>query len=228
MLKLSPIILAILMAVGMYLFSGWRTNRMLDRQSTELAEPRLAALTARLSKALDRDRIRVFVYEVSPVNGLASPDGRIFITRGFLDKYRLGEVSAEELASVIAHEIGHVALGHSKRRMFDFAGQNAIRVVLSMVLGRFLPGIGVYIASFLAGLLTNRLSRQDEYEADAFATALLNKAGIGAAPQISLLQKLEKMGAAMPGQFAWLMSHPPTKDRVAAIEANDRLPPGRS
>ena len=40
----------------------------------------------------------------------------------------MGEVSAGEIASVIAHELGHVALGHSRKRMIDFSGQNAMRV----------------------------------------------------------------------------------------------------
>ena len=56
-------------------------------------------------------------------------------------------------------------------------------MVLATVLGRFLPGIGVWIANLAATALAARLSRQDEYEADAFASALLVKAGIGTAPQ---------------------------------------------
>jgi putative metalloprotease len=44
------------------------------------------------------------------------------------------------MASVIAHEMGHVALGHARRRMIDFSGQNALRTALIMVLGRFIPG----------------------------------------------------------------------------------------
>ncbi|MEM8788188.1 MAG: M48 family metalloprotease [Pseudomonadota bacterium] len=219
MLKLSPILLAIGTAIGMYLLSAWRLGRQLDSQSTELADPRLAKLTAQLAQALDLPRIKVHIYEIAPINGLAAPDGRIFITRGFYDKYRLGEVSGEELTSVIAHELGHVALGHAKRRMFDFSGQNAIRVMLSMVLGRILPGIGPYVAGFLASLLAARLSRQDEYEADAYAAALLTKAGIGVAPQIALFEKLEKLSGAGGGQLAWLMSHPKTADRIDAIRA---------
>ncbi|MBL3563742.1 M48 family metalloprotease [Rhodovulum sulfidophilum] len=220
MLKLTPILLATLYAIAMYRFSAWRTGRELDAQSSELADARLKALTDRMAKALDLQRIRVNIYEIEPVNGLAAPDGRIFITRGFHDRYHAGEVSAEELASVIAHELGHVALGHSRRRMIDFSGQNAMRTALAMVLSRFLPGIGVYIANALASLLAARLSRQDEYEADAYAAALLTKAGIGTAPQKTLFAKLDRVtqsrGGAMP---AWLMSHPKTADRIAAIEA---------
>ncbi|MGR3497254.1 M48 family metallopeptidase [Citreimonas sp.] len=219
MLKFTPILLAILYAVAMYRFSAWRTARELDQRSTELADPRLKKLTDRMAAALDLKRIRVNVYEIDPVNGLAAPDGRIFITRGFFRKYQNGEVSAEEMASVIAHELGHVALGHSRRRMIDFSGQNALRTALAMVLSRFLPGIGIWIANGLMSLLAARLSRSDEYEADEYAAALLTKAGIGVEPQKSLFRKLEALtdsrGGAAP---AWLMSHPKTEERIAALE----------
>ena len=222
MLKFTPILLALLYAIAMYRFSVWRTSKELDTRSTELADPVLKTMTDRLAAALDLPRIRVHIYEIDPVNGLAAPDGRIFITRGFYRKFQNGEVSAEELASVIAHELGHVALGHSRRRMIDFSGQNALRTALAMLLSRFLPGIGIWIANMLTTLLAARLSRSDEYEAVEYASALLTKAGIGTGPQKSLFGKLEALtqsrGGAAP---AWLMSHPKTPDRIAAIEKNE-------
>lgn len=219
MLKFTPILLAILYALAMYRFSVWRTARELDDKSTELADPILKTLTDRMAAALDLPRIRVHLYEIEPINGLAAPDGRIFITRGFYNKYRAGQVSSDEMASVIAHELGHVALGHSRRRMIDFSGQNALRTALAMVLGRFLPGVGIMIANAMASLLAARLSRQDEYEADAYASALLVKAGIGTAPQKSLFAKLERLTGARGGAPAWLLSHPKTADRIRAIES---------
>lgn len=222
MLKFTPILLALLYAFAMYHFSAWRTGKELDAKSTELADPVLKRLTDRMAETLGLNRIKVNIYEIDPVNGLAAPDGRIFITRGFYDRYRSGEVSAEELASVIAHELGHVALGHSRRRMIDFSGQNALRTALAMVLSRFVPGLGVMIASFLTSMLAARLSRSDEYEADAYASALLVKSGIGTAPQKSLFQKLDALTKQRSGAApAWLMSHPKTADRIRAIEANE-------
>jgi putative metalloprotease len=219
MIKFTPILLALVYGLVMYRFSAWRTARELDANSTELADAGLKRLTDRMAAALDLPRIRVFVYEIEPVNGLAAPDGRIFITRGFYKKYRQGSVSAEEMASVIAHELGHVALGHARRRMIDFSGQNAMRTVLALVLNRFLPGIGGWLANGLMTLLAARLSRADEYEADAYAAALLHKSGIGVAPQISLFNKLESLtNAPSDAAPAWLMSHPKTQDRIAALE----------
>ena len=219
MLKLTPILLAVLYGLVYYRFSVWRTQAELDQKSTELADPVLKDLCDRMAAALDLDRVWVHLYEIEPVNGLAAPDGRIFITRGFYNKYRLGEVTAEEIASVIAHELGHVALGHSRRRMIDFSGQNAIRVALGMILGRIIPGIGGWLAGILTSMLAARLSRQDEYEADAYAAALLTKAGIGVGPQKSLFEKLEKLAGQAGTPLAWLMSHPKTADRISAIEA---------
>ncbi len=204
----------------MYRLSAWRTARMLDEQSTELADMGLKKLVDRMAAALDLQRIRVHIFEIEPVNGLAAPDGRIFITRGFYERYRQGEVSAEELSSVIAHELGHVALGHSRRRMIDFSGQNALRTALGMVLSRFILWVGPWIANMLTSLLAARLSRSDEYEADEYAAALLTKAGIGTEPQKTLFEKLEKLTAARKGAApAWLLSHPKTEERIKAIEA---------
>ncbi|MFD1344383.1 M48 family metalloprotease [Litorisediminicola beolgyonensis] len=220
MFKLTPLLLALLYGFVLYRFSAWRTAKELDARSTELADPRLKRLTDKMASALDLERIRVNIYEIDPVNGLAAPDGRIFITRGFFRKYQQGEVSAEELASVIAHELGHVALGHSRRRMIDFSGQNAIRLLLVGILGRLLPGIGIWIANAVTSLLAAKLSRQDEYEADAYAAALLAKAGIGIAPQKSLFRKLEALTQSRAGAVpAWLMSHPKTDERIAALDA---------
>ncbi len=220
MLKVTPILLAVLYGLVMYRFSVWRTARELDARSTELADPMLRLLLDKMAVALDLDRIRVYIYEIEPVNGLAAPDGRIFITRGFYRKFRAGEVSADELASVIAHELGHVALGHTRRRMIDFSGQNAMRAALGMVLSRILPGVGVWVANMVASLLAARLSRQDEYEADAYAAALMSKAGIGLDAQISLFEKLERLTKSNMGAApAWLLSHPKTSERIKALEA---------
>jgi putative metalloprotease len=222
MIKFTPILLAVLYGLAMYRFSVWRTARELDAKSTELVDPALNQIMRRMADALDIARIRVHIYEIAPVNGLAVADGRIFITRGFYEKYLEGKVSADEMASVIAHELGHVALGHAKRRMIDFSGQNAMRTALAMVLNRFIPVVGPWLAGMAMRLVAAGISRKDEFEADAYASALLTKAGIGTAPQKTLFKKLETLtgahGATTP---AWLLSHPKTAQRIAAIEANE-------
>ncbi len=222
MLRFLPILLLIAGAILWARFLAARTARELDRNSVELVDPELRPALQRLAQALDLPRIKVHLYEVPMINGLASHDGRIFLTRGFYERFRSGAVTAEEMASVVAHELGHVALGHSKRRMIDFTGQNAVRTVLAFALARVLGGLGVWIAQGIMTLLMAGLSRRDEYQADAYATALLIKAGIGTAPQKSLFRKLAALaGQGAAGAPAWLLTHPKTEERIRAIEANE-------
>ena len=223
MIQLTPIVLAILYAIVSYKFSAWKTKNTLNSKSVTLEDETLEALNNRMAKALDLPKIRVNVYEIQIVNGLAAPDGRIFITRGFIKKYHSGEISAAELATVIAHEIGHVALGHTRRRLVDFSGQNIVRVILTSFFGRLIPGLGIWIANTITKLLFAKLSRSDEYEADAYASALLIKSGIGIGPQITLFEKLEQLtNVSGTGAPAWLLSHPKTSERIKAIKKNEQ------
>ena len=222
MLRLTPFLLIILYAVVMWLFSAWRLRRQLDAQSQPLTDARLTAALDRLGAAMDLGRIQAHVHDTPAVNGFAAPDGRVFLTRGFIDQLDAGRVTEAELASVIAHELGHVAHGHTRRRMLDFAGQNLVRGVLVGTFGRFVPIIGPWLAGLLASALAARLSREDEYEADAFAAALMVKAGFGTSPQKALLARLGQLTGGGGGGIAWLASHPPTQRRVAAIEALER------
>ncbi|HEY0276030.1 MAG TPA: M48 family metallopeptidase [Paenirhodobacter sp.] len=221
MLRLLPVIVAIAYALVMWQFSARNLARQLNTQSHRLRDPGLEPVLARLAVALGLREVPVHVYRVAPVNGLAAPDGRIFLTEGFLRLYQQGAVSAEELASVIAHELGHVAHGHSRRRMIDFSGQNVLRMMLGTLLGRLVPFAGAWLAQTIATALAARMSQRDEFEADEYASALLIKAGIGTAPQIALFHKLDRLtgGKALPAP-AWLQSHPATEARIRAIETN--------
>lgn len=195
-----------------------KTNKVLLSEATELSEPILKSLIHRISNILEVSEIPVRIHEVKSFNGLATPDGHIFLTRGALDAFYEGRVTAEELSSIVAHELGHVALGHAKRRMLDFSMQNALRIIISLTIGRLIPAIGTYLANVIASLLAAKLSRNDEFEADAYASALLSKVGIGTSPQISLLKKLDALTQTKGSSPQWLQSHPKVEDRVLAIQ----------
>jgi putative metalloprotease len=167
---------------------------------------------------VDLPHLKAMVYEQPVFNGLASPDGGIYVTRGVMDKYRLGDVSADEVGSIIAHELGHVALGHTRRRMIDWTGQNALRMGLGMVLGRLIPFVGWWIAEIVANLAASKLSRSAEFEADAYAAALMRRAGVDPEAQVRMFEKLEHMNGPLGG-LAWLASHPPLGARIEAVQA---------
>lgn len=217
LLRFLPLLMALAAGFIAWHASTRRTLRELNANSAPLHDAGLLQVCARLAAALGVPQVVVRIYEVPAVNGLAAADGQVFLTRGFYERYRSGAVTADEIAAVIAHELGHVALGHARRRMLDFTAQNALRAALAAVVGRFIPGLGPWLAGLAAQALSARLSREDEYEADAWAAALLAKAGIGPAPLVSLFRKLAAWGGGAKGP-AWLMSHPASRDRIAAVE----------
>ena len=215
---LIPIVLAGLYGIVMFQFSAWSLKRQLSSQSNPLIDKNLEKIMAKFANVLEVEKIRLNIFETDPINGLAAPDGRIFITRGFYKKYQNGDITVEEISSVVAHELGHVALGHIRRRMIDFSGQNAVRVALGTLLSRLIPGLGGFIAGIIGNLLMAKLSRRDEYEADEYAAALMIKSGLGIEPQISMFKKLDKISNLQGSVPAWLMSHPPTKERINSIK----------
>lgn len=231
LLRLLPFLLILGYGLVLWLFSARRMGAQLEAKARPLADPALREALVPLAKALDLPRIPVGILPDTAVNGLAAPDGKVYLTQGFVQKFRAGEVTAPEIASVVAHELGHVALGHSRRRMIDYTGQNVLRLVLIGVLGRFLPFIGFWIANAIASAFAARLSRRDEFEADEWASALMIKSGYSTAPQKSLFAKLDALtGAETTSIFgpssasqipAWLRTHPKTPQRIAAIEANE-------
>ncbi len=208
-----------LLAVVNYQLGLARLRKSLREKSRPLDDPALEAMIEKLAAAAGVPGLKAELFEMPVVNGLATPDGRVYLTTALFDKYRFGLLRAEEVASVVAHELGHVGMGHHRRRLIDWTGQSVAALALGVLLNRFLPIIGFYIANFLAGALMMRLSRRDEFEADRFATALMLKAGLGHQPQIAMFEKLERMVPG-PKPAAWLASHPPVAERIKAIETN--------
>ena len=223
MLKLLLPVLIVAVAVFLWKLRAQASGRGLRKRSRPLQNDQIDALLGRLARAAGIDRVEVRLLPDRSVNGLATDTGEVYITQGLFDTFRAGKITARELASVAAHELGHLALGHMRRRMVEVAGRQAAMLVLGGILGRFVPYFGWMIAGWLLGLLTARLSRRDEFEADAYATALMVRSGLGAEHQASMLEKLPRLvpGAAMLAT-SWLASHPPVEERAAAIRENAR------
>jgi len=192
--------------------------RDLDKKSKRLAEGPLLEAIQRYRGALGINALQVDVYDVEPINGLAAPDGRIFLTRGLIDKYREGMFTSAEIAAVIAHEIGHLSLGHHARRRKAWKIETAARAAASAFLPGALRGMSTQVGNLVARLLQMRLSRTDEYQADAFAVSLMQRSGIDPAASITLLEKLDTLAQGRGAPISWLASHPPTPKRIAAVK----------
>ena len=165
--------------------------------------------------------LSVSVLDHPMINAFALPGGQVVLFRGLLE---LAE-TPEEVAAVLAHEMGHVARRDPTRHALRSAGSIG---VLGLVLGDFAGGAAVL---FLTERLINaRYSQLAETEADVYAREVLRQAGV--APT-ALALAFERMRAAAgvqeedgeEGVIAHFLSHPSLSARIEAA-LRDPLPPG--
>lgn len=149
--------------------------------------------------------LRATVIRRSEANAIALPGTQVYVFQGLLIKAE----SADELAGVLAHEIGHIAHRDGTKAVLQGAG---LSFLFGMLLGDFLGGGAVIIAA--KTVLQSSYSRDVETAADAYGVELMNKIGGNARALGSLLAKIG--GATEPGMKI-LLDHPETSARIAAI-----------
>jgi predicted Zn-dependent protease len=143
----------------------------------------------------------LMVVDDEAVNAFALPGGFVVVNSGLLAQAETGE----EVAAVLAHELSHVTLRHSTRRL---AGSLGVSAALALVLGVVDVGAPAYTLAYLAGL---GYGRAQESEADEQGRALLMRAGIS---PLGMATFFERMSASLqPPEL--LSTHPDPGDRAA-------------
>jgi predicted Zn-dependent protease len=158
--------------------------------------------------------LQVAILRTPQVNAVALPGGYIYLFNGLLDRAE----SADQVAGVIAHEIGHVAHRDGMRSLIQAAG---ISFLIGMVLGDFTGGGVAVMATQL--LLQTSYARDVERRADAYSVELMTRIGGDPRALGALLVRIE--GANHPGMPKILLDHPDTKDRLAAINTAQAAKP---
>jgi predicted Zn-dependent protease len=151
--------------------------------------------------------LKVAVVRRNEANAVALPGGHIYVFRGLV----VGARNPDELAGVIAHELGHVAHRDGTRSVLQAAG---LSFLFGMLLGDFTGGGVVVIAA--KTVMQSAYSREVEAAADAYGVELMTKVGGDVRAFASILDRIA--GAIEPG-VKILLDHPETKERVAAINA---------
>lgn len=219
-IKLLPVIVAAGWLYWMFT-AGSRAARQLRSSSEPLADWAILEKVRAFEEALTVQGLEVRVLDSDAINAVASPGGEVYVTRGLYNAYLGGQLRRSEVVAIIAHELGHVALGHAKRRMDQVRVESAGLMAAAFLLGRTLFGwIGLVLAVLLP-FFRNSLSRRDEFEADAFGAELMRRSGQDPRALIRALEKTQKMSGADPErlkQVRWLLSHPLTHERIEAIE----------
>lgn len=153
----------------------------------------------------------------SPVsNAMALPGGYVYVTRQLLALMN----NEAELASVMGHEVGHVAGRHAQKRQQRSALSGIGAAILGAVTGSAMLG---QLAGTGAQLYTLSYSRDQEREADALGVRYLAKAGYDPWAASTMLQQLGAQTSldarlrSQEGESArpsWLNTHPLTEERV--------------
>jgi Zn-dependent protease with chaperone function len=139
-------------------------------------------------------------------NAIALPGGHIYVFKGLIDQAE----TVDEVAGVIAHELGHVANRDGTRAILQGTG---LSLIFGMLLGDFVGGGAVVLAS--EKLLKSAYSRGAESRADAYAVRAIEAAGGDARALGRFLARIA--GKARSGSI--FLDHPATPDRVARINA---------
>ena len=182
-----------------------------NEDGVKALEKMTARLTADQDIAYELD-IRVFDHGM--VNAFAVPGGHVVLFDGLLD----AATSAEEVAGVLGHEIGHVVHRDPTRLTLRTAGSVGI---LGMVFGDFAGGALALV--LVERLMSANYSQDAEAAADVYAHRVLAEAGLPAQPFAGFFLKLKDKYGDSEGVMSHLASHPNLAGRADAANAADTI-----
>jgi len=177
-----------------------------DTVDNQVVRTAVDSIAKRLEKAIgtSEHKFNVYILNDTIVNAFATLQGDIYIFSGLI---RFSD-SPEMLASVIAHEMGHIVNDHYVERLSREIGINVVFTILT-------GGDASTIGELGKSLFSLSFSRDEEREADKFAGDLLLKAGISPERSTQFFLKLQREDI---GNFTEtlepFMTHPDMKERI--------------
>ena len=152
------------------------------------------------------------------INAFCMPGGKIVFYSAILKQL---DLSDDEVAMVMGHEIAHALREHARERMGKATATNGLATIGSTVASVFFgisPNVTDFVAKQGANLLTLKFSRDDETEADLVGMELAARAGFDPRSGVTLWQKMSQANKGAPPQ--WLSTHPASTTRIQEIQAN--------
>ncbi len=206
-----------LISEGQEIAIGRRAAAELEAEYGLAADPAQQALVERLGRRLaatsGRPGLpwRFRVLNTAEINAVSLPGGFVYATAGMLSFVR----STDELAFVLAHEVGHVEERHHValiQRDFFFT------IVVALVLGRD-PGTA-QIGRLVGALLNRGFSREAEFAADAAGVHLAHRAGFNAAAGLTFMERMRAAEGRDPSTVEVLFrTHPALGDRIVRVRS---------
>jgi Zn-dependent protease with chaperone function len=170
--------------------------------------------TLRDAAGLD-SQVAASVLQTSISNAFALPGGKVVLFSGLLAKAN----NPDEIAGVLAHELGHLKHRDSIRELIHNGGTSFL---IGLLFGDITGSGAVIFAS--RSLVTASYSREAEEGADGFAIDVMHRLGRSPKPMGQLLLRVTgRQSGTIP---SILSSHPLTEERLKRMSEEDRPPNG--
>lgn len=151
----------------------------------------------------------VTVFDNEQANAFALPGGKIGVYNGLLQV----AMNQDQLAAVLAHEVGHVMANHSNERASRATLRN-VGLATAQILGASDTTLGALDIGTELGL-SLPFNRTQESEADAIGVLLMARAGFDPQQSIALWQNMNAAGGPRPPEL--LSTHPSPSSRMAEL-----------
>jgi len=172
---------------------------------------RVLEIGRRITNVCDRNDI-VYTFKIineDEVNAVSLPGGFIYIYKGLIDRV----ANDDQLASVIAHEVGHITAKHGIKRLQSLYGYTFLKLLA--VQSKSADLVSGIDAAFASAFM--EYSLEDELMADRLAVKYLKKAGYKVEEMSRFLEKLREIGEKKPSrQFSYWRTHPHISKRISA------------
>jgi surface antigen len=189
-----------------------RFSKTVDAQLAAAVEQLFAELVTASSKVTTLPKLqrqpRVTVIVSNEINAYTIPGGDVYVTTGLCG---MTGTNRHEVATALAHELGHSARGH--------ANELARKAVLANIVAPLLTKDQAKITSLIWQALTSAKSREDELQADRDAWAILQKSSIKPSATVALFRRFETLQTKTPDLLEQLFAtHPPITTRAAHLK----------
>lgn len=207
-----------------------QTKKVLNRDPGQLRRvrsiaDRLIPATATFRADAPGWRWETNVISSNELNAWCMPGGKMAVYTGLIDKLNLSD---DELAAVMGHEIAHALREHGREKASQAAGLGVAAAIGGALIGSYY-GVDADLGESVLGAAGDLAfmrpnSRGMEQEADRVGVELAARAGYSPHAAISLWEKMARAsGGSMP---QWLSTHPSHASRLADLRVYaDRVQP---
>jgi predicted Zn-dependent protease len=182
---------------------------------TTVGQARANRIGQRAARASQRANItyQFHVVQEKEINAFATPGGHIYVTTGLMNM-----ANDDELASVLAHEVGHVVARHSLKTMQQsqmLGGLVDLVGSVTGIAGNTAKEMGTLAAQVVGSGLLATHNREEEREADFLGVRTMSKAGFNVEGMVTMFQKIQRISNTNRDLLGAIFAdHPDVDERI--------------